>query len=210
LTEPDWIQWARRLAAIAQNGLEFSSDPYDQRRYAEVREIAAAMLAAGSGTAPEVVIPLLAWDRGYTTPKIAVRGACFDGRDSERVLLVRERDDGLWTLPGGWADTSDLPSTAIEREVEEEAGYRVRATRLLACWDRVLQEGAPPYPWRVYALFFACEILGEGHRADDEISDVGWFPITDLPPLSVGRITAAQITHLATLHRNPYAPAAFH
>jgi len=204
------VVWARRLAAIAQNGLEFASDPYDRHRYQETQEIAAAMLAAGSGAAPEAILPLLAADRGYATPKVDVRGACFDGPDGERVLLVRERDDGLWTLPGGWADTDDLPSAAVAREVAEEAGYRVRAARLLACWDRTLQEGATPYPWRVYKMVFGCEVLGEVGRKDDETSDVGWFPVDDPPPLSAGRITATQITHLATLHRDPLAPTAFH
>lgn len=208
--EPEWVVWARRLAAIAQNGVTFAVNPYDTSRYLQVREVAAAMLAAGSGAAPEEVLPLLAAADGYATPKVDVRGVCFRGGEPAQVLLVRERDDGRWTLPGGWADPTDLPSVAVEREVAEEAGYRVRATRLLACWDRTLQEGADPYPWRVYKLFFGCDVLGETARRHDETSDVAWSPLDDLPPLSTGRVTAHQIRRLAHLHRDPTLPADFH
>lgn len=208
MTEPDWVVWARRLTAIAQNGLWFATDRYDRDRYLQVQQIAAAMIAAGSAAEPSAILELLAADDGYATPKVDVRGVCFD--DSERVLLVLEREDGLWTLPGGWADPTDLPSAAVEREVAEEAGYQVRAARLLACWDRTLQQDAQPYPWRVYKLFFDCEVLGETPRSHDETSDVGWFGSDDLPPLSPGRVTADQIRRLAVLHRDPALPAAFH
>ncbi|MGH8910834.1 MAG: NUDIX hydrolase [Egibacteraceae bacterium] len=210
MSEPDWVVWARRLAAIAQNGVAFSTNAYDTSRYLQVREVAAAMLAAGSGAAPEAILPLLAADDGYITAKVDVRGVCFRDGEPARVLLVRERDDGLWTMPGGWADPTDLPSVAVEREVAEEAGYRVRAARLLACWDRTLQEGAQPHPWRVYKLFFGCDVLGETPRRHDETSDVAWFPVDDLPPLSTGRVTVRQVQRLAELHRDPTLPADFH
>lgn len=206
--EPEWVGWARRLVAIAQNGIEFATDPYDVVRYREVREVAAAMLAAGAGAAPEAVIRVLAEEWGYATPKVDVRAVVFDA--DELILLVRELDDGRWTVPGGWADITDLPSVAVEGEVAEEAGYRVRATRLLACWDRTLQEGAPPYPLRIYKLFFGCEVLGETARKYDETSAVGWFPVDGLPTLSLGRVTPAQIARLLALHQDPTLPAAFH
>jgi ADP-ribose pyrophosphatase YjhB (NUDIX family) len=208
VTEPDWVGWARRLAAIAQNGRYFSGDAYDQARYRQILQIAAEMLAAGSGTTIEQVLAVLVSDDGYTTPKVDVRGVCFD--DAGRVLLVRERADGLWTLPGGWADPDDLPSVAVERETAEEAGYEVRARRLLACWDRSLQRGATPYPFRVYKLFFDCEVLRETGSTDGETTGVEWFALSELPPLSLGRTTPAQLTRLAELHADPAAPAAFH
>jgi ADP-ribose pyrophosphatase YjhB (NUDIX family) len=201
-----WVEWARTLASVAQNGLEYADNAYDAARYRDVRRVAAALLAAGgAGPAPRV-LEVLERERGYATPKVDVRAYVAE---QHRVLLVKEREDGRWTLPGGWADPTDLPSTAIEREVAEEAGYLVRARRLLACWDRSLQDGAPPYPFRVYKLFFACEIVGETVRDDTETEDVAWHDLAALPPLSLGRVTADQIARLTKLARDSTAPAAF-
>jgi ADP-ribose pyrophosphatase YjhB (NUDIX family) len=205
-SEPLWLQWARQLAAVAQNGLHYAEGPFDAVRYGQVREIAAAMLAAGGAGPQPDVLAVLERETGYATPKVDVRGWCAkDGR----VLLVREREDGRWTLPGGWADVSDRPSTAIEREVAEEAGYRVAARRLLACWDRSLQRGASPLPFRVYKLFFACEVLGQAPRDDSENDAVEWFHLDALPELSLGRVTPEQISRLSALAADPLAQAAF-
>ena len=47
--QPQWLEWAKRLQAIAQTGLTFTRDHYDQERYEELRSIAAEMMAAGGG-----------------------------------------------------------------------------------------------------------------------------------------------------------------
>ncbi len=205
--EPAWLEWARTLAAVAQNGLYYATDVFDVARYTQVRKVAAAMLAAGGGGTPAELEQMLAYEQGYATPKVDVRGWVTEG---DRVLLVRERSDGRWTLPGGWADPFDTPSGAVEREVAEEAGYEVRATRLLACWDRSLQQGAPPHPFRAYKLFFACAVLGEVPRDESENDAVEWHALDDLPPLSLGRVNPAQIARLRMLAAAPDLPADFH
>ncbi len=130
--DPHWLTWTRRLQAIAQTGLTFTRDHYDQERYQELRLIAAEMLAAGAGIEDsEKVFDLFRHERGYATPKIDVRGAVL--RD-DQVLLVRERDDGGWTLPGGWADVGDSPSAMVVREVKEESATLWRR----ASWRRYL------------------------------------------------------------------------
>lgn len=204
--EPAWLDWARGLAAVAQNGLLYATGVFDQTRYRQVRDIAAAMLATGGAGPQPDVLAVLAREDGYATPKVDVRAYVTRG---EEVLLVRELADGRWALPGGWADPTEGPSTAVAREVAEEAGYRVRATRLLACWDRSLMPDARPYPFRVYKLFFACEVLGEVPRDESENDAVEWHPLDDLPPLSFGRVDAAQVARLRGLAADPAAPATF-
>jgi hypothetical protein len=49
VTASDWINWAQRVAAIAQNGLTFTRDPYDRERYEQLRSIAAEIMSRGSG-----------------------------------------------------------------------------------------------------------------------------------------------------------------
>src|SRR5256886_6151533 len=71
---PTLLAWARKLQALAQNGLTFSRDPFDRERYTQLQELAAQMLSL------ELAIPTgqarAFWEgeRGYATPKVDVRG----------------------------------------------------------------------------------------------------------------------------------------
>jgi ADP-ribose pyrophosphatase YjhB (NUDIX family) len=126
-----------KLAALAQDGLTFAASDYDLDRYQQVSRLAAELLSVLSGRPADELAVELGRDSGYATPKIDVRGAIFDGR--ERVLLMREKIDGRWSLPGGWADPGDAPSAAVTREILEETGYHSSAVKLIACWDRDLR-----------------------------------------------------------------------
>jgi hypothetical protein len=108
--------------AIAQNGLTYAESHFDTERYEQVRNIGAEMMAEQSGMDHQRILDLFAGEVGYATPKVDVRGVVF--RD-DCILLVKERADGLWTLPGGWADVNESPKEAVVREVEEESGYRI-------------------------------------------------------------------------------------
>ena len=165
--ESNRLEWARRLNALAQTGLTFAENPYDIERYTAIRTIAAEMIAQGSGWTAGQVLDLLACDAGYATPKVDVRGVVF--RDG-KILLVQERSDGLWTLPGGWADVGDSPADAVVREIREESGYETRATKLLALLDRN-RHGHPPHVNHIYKVFIRCEIIGGS--PDDEPRDPG-------------------------------------
>ncbi len=157
MDEPNWLLWARELQAIAQTGLTFAGDRYDIERYQRLRAIAVAMLAAGSGTPMERISGLFEQDLGYPTPKVDVRGAVF--RD-ERILLVREISDGLWTLPGGWGDVNQSARECVEREIQEESGFQARAIKLAAVWDYRRQRNVASHPYSIYKFFFICELTG--------------------------------------------------
>jgi ADP-ribose pyrophosphatase YjhB (NUDIX family) len=202
MTSHRWHQHALRLAALSQNGLTFMQDPFDRERWEEVRRIAAEMLAAGAGTSPEEMVVGLSQEHGYATPKVDVRAAVF--RD-DQVLLVQERSDGRWTLPGGWCDLGESPGVAAAREVEEESGYRVRTAKLLAVYDK-LRHGHPPATWHAYKLFFRCELVGGAPAASVETAAVGFFGEDDLPPLSLGRVTEAQIRRMFVHARDASLP----
>ena len=172
--DPDWLQWARQLQAIAQNGLAYAESHYDIERYKQVREVAAEMMAAGAGIGTQRVLDLFSQEVGYATPKIDSRGVVF--RD-DALLLVRElADGGRWTLPGGWADPNESPAEAVVREVWEETGYETRATRLLAVYDRSKHPHVPPHPHYVYKLFFECELVGGVATLSHETGESAFFP----------------------------------
>jgi ADP-ribose pyrophosphatase YjhB (NUDIX family) len=193
MDEPQWLRIARELRAIAQTGLTFTTDRFDRQRYERVRELAASMLAQGSGEQFEVIIEILREGWGYATPKVDVRGAAFvDGR----VLLVREISDGHWTLPGGWADVNQSAAECVVREIAEESGFLARARKLAAVRD-YQRSGHPPRNIdSIYKMFFICEITGGAARASVETSEVAFFARDALPSLSLGRTTAAQIDRM--------------
>lgn len=199
--DPQWLNWAKRLQAVAQTGLTYAKEHYDVERYEAIREIAAEMMAAGTTPAidPATLVNCFANDNGYATPKVDVRAAVFQGN---RILLVQEREDGLWTLPGGWADVNDPPSLAAVREVKEESGYDVVVRRLAAVLDRN-RHGHPPIPWHAYKLFFLCDLIGGSPAASYETLDVAFFAHGELPPLSLTRIVPSQIAMLFECHRSP-------
>lgn len=134
-----------------------------------------------------------------------MRGAVFQ---DDRIVLVKERADGRWTLPGGWADVDESPAEAVAREVREESGYEVRPVKLLAVYDR-RHHGHPPYPFAVYMLFFLCEAIGRGPAAGVETMAVQAFGENQLPELSLNRVTPVQVRRLFRHLRHPEWPTDF-
>ena len=196
---------AIKLTALAQDGLLYAADDYSRDRYQQVGRLSAELLATVSGRPAGELVLELGRDSGYATPKDDVRGALFD--DHERVLLMQEKTDGRWSLPGGWADPGDSPSAAVTREVLEETGYHSSVIKLIACWDRELQDNPPPMPVHVYKLFFLCRRHGPAQPpATLETLDVGWFSLDALPPLSLGRVNHRQVERALAHHRDPLLP----
>jgi ADP-ribose pyrophosphatase YjhB (NUDIX family) len=196
----EWLRWVKRLQAIAQDGLTYTRDDYDVGRYEQIREIAAEILAAHSTGELEDSRRLLELETGPATPKVDVRAAVF--RDGDEILLVKEPDDGGWSLPGGWADVGETPAEVAVREAYEESGYRVRAVRLISAYDRDRQ-GHPPIPYHVYKLVFLCEILDKAPARAVDADEVGFFEERELPDLSLSRVTPAQIKRFFEHHRRP-------
>jgi ADP-ribose pyrophosphatase YjhB (NUDIX family) len=199
--DPERVRSAAvRLAALAQGGLTYAQSPYDRDRYESISAIAAELLSVLTGRPASDLALEIGRDSGYATPKVDVRGALFD--EHERVLLMRERSDGLWSLPGGWADPGDTPSGSVVREVLEESGYPVEVVKLVGCWDRDTQGHLPALPVAVFKLFFLCRVIGDPVAAETlETLDVGWFALDALPPLSYGRVTDQELRRCLAHHR---------
>jgi ADP-ribose pyrophosphatase YjhB (NUDIX family) len=201
------LQWARRVQAIAQNGLEFTRDPFDRDRFEQLQQLVTTILTSELEVTPGLLKGLWVGDEGYATPKVDVRGGVFD---QGGVLLVRERSDGKWTLPGGWVDVGDAPSFAVEREIREESGYLAKAVKLAALFDKNNPaHGHPPGILHIYKLFFLCELTGGTATISNETDAVDFFPVISLPPLSTGRTTQSEIERLYQHHLNRGLPTDF-
>ncbi|PYI51595.1 NUDIX hydrolase [Paenibacillus flagellatus] len=194
-----WLHWAQRIQAIAQTGLTYAKDGYDIERYEELREISIEMMREQTGEPYAKVKELFASETGYPTPKVDVRGVVFE---NGKLLMVREKSDGKWTLPGGWADIGYTPKEVAVKEIREEAGLDVRAVKLLAVLDKKCHPH-PPEPYYIYKMFILCERLGGEPKAGLETSGVGYFGEDELPELSENRNTESQVRLMFEWLRNP-------
>lgn len=200
--DPRWIEWHQRLAGIAKSGLTHSADPFDKERYESIRAIAAEILAETSTASAGQAIDLLAGEAGYATPKVDVRGVVLNGAD---VLMVKERDDGLWSLPGGWAEVGESPKESVIREALEESGFSVDVSRLLAVHDRSRHD-LTPYPFAVCTLFVLCRSTGGVTLANPETSEAAFFPKDRLPELSTYRVSPEQLPRVFRICDDPALP----
>jgi ADP-ribose pyrophosphatase YjhB (NUDIX family) len=203
------IEIADEIRALATTGLHFSTGEFDRERYEKLMQLAARLGGTAAGEDVTAVDGIYRGaDRGYVTPKIDVRMAVFSG---DRVLLIQEREDRLWALPGGYADIGDTPSESAVRETFEEAGVEVRAERLVGIFDRRLQPEAGPHPFDIYKLVFTGRLLDPGvePRAGSEACDARFFPLDALPELSLGRTLPLHIDEALRVARAPDAAPYF-
>lgn len=190
-----WLKWISEIQAIAQSGLTYSNNEFDKERYIRLQEIIAELAAHCSGKQLNDVVNIFSLETGYATPKIDVRSFILK---KNKLLLVKERSDNLWTLPGGWVDVNESPSEAVIRETKEETGYDISAIKLLALWDKLKHDHPPQWP-HAYKCFFYCEIISGEPTENIEIAEQGFFDLTDLPLLSRHRVTEKQIIRLYEL-----------
>ena len=135
-----------------------------------------------------------------------MRGVVF--RD-DQLLLVRERAEGQWTLPGGWADPCASPAENVVREIQEESGLLTRASKILAVFDRGKHPHEPPFAFHVYKLFVLCTLIGGDETLSSETDAIGFFSEEDIPELSITRVTPGQIQRMFEHHRSPTLPTDF-
>jgi ADP-ribose pyrophosphatase YjhB (NUDIX family) len=205
--EDKWLAWTKRLHAIASTGMHFGEGVYDRERYDEVARIARQMLAELGSTPIERINGLISdFAKGYSTPTIDVRGAVIE---DGKILLVREKSDGLWTLPGGYAEVGISASENIVKEIWEEAGLRVGVRGLYGVFHKA-KHAYDPDARDFYKLFFLCNrIESNAPIAGSEIADVGFFAPDRLPPLSRGRVIEKHIEAAFGFHADPERPAIF-
>lgn len=186
---PDkWLDWAKEMQSIAQNGLAYTKDAFDKERFERIREISAEIVASYSDLPLEKAKELFCNETGFQTPKMDTRAAVFKG---QKILLVQEKD-GRWSLPGGWVDFDRTIKTNTEKEVKEEAGLSVKAVKIIAVQDRNLHN-KPVYAYNVCKFFVLCEALGGSFQKNPETIASGYFSLNDLPPLSEEKNTKEQI-----------------
>ena len=186
----DFLNDIKRLKAIADIGLLYAKGDYDRERYETILEISQSMLAEITDKPLSTIKDFYLETQDYPTPKVDIRALVLN--EKSEILMVREQADGLWALPGGWADIGTTPAEVAAKEVLEETGLVVEVEHLLAVFDKRCYPH-PPEPHYVYKMVFGCRYTEGVLLKGFDILDTVFFPIHQLPPLSEPRILVSQI-----------------
>lgn len=202
---PKILKWAREIQALAQTSNTYAENDFQRERYNRLNVIAAEMISDHSHLELQPLIDAFQSQVGYATPKLDVRSAIFKG---DRILMVRERIEDGWCMPGGWVDVGDIPSQAAVRETKEESGFDVRVNNLIGVYDTNRFE--PLDVFHAYKLVFLAEITGGEATTSNETSEVRFFSREDIPSnLSGSRTTIRQIQDAYAVLSNPNIPTVF-
>lgn len=196
--QTELLEYIKRVRALSKVGLTYSQNSYDIERYEELVEKSHEMLQMLSNLEKADFAYHFKNLDDYPTPKVDVRGVVIQ---NDQILLIREKADGKWAMPGGWADIGYSPSENIVKEVWEEAGFEVKVSRLLAVWDKAKHDHPHDINY-VYKLQFHCEVIGGTLNPGHETLGAAFFPIDELPELSLERNTPSQVRKLFELVKN--------
>ena len=203
------ILLAQRIRALSQTGLVYSLSEYDTERYEELSRLSDEITALATGLKPDDVASGYRPAQEYVTPKVDIRAVVFNEKDE--ILLVCEKMDGCWSLPGGWSDVGYSPKEVAAKEVKEETGLDVLPVRLLAVMD-MSKHPHPAIPYYVYKFFILCELKGGSFTETFDILGKGFFRLEELPPLSLERVLPEQIqrTKMFIWIKDTFVPSRLH
>ena len=171
-----WLKWAIEIQSLSQIGLTYTKDVYDRERYQRLREISAEMLAKKTEVSIEKVKDLFCHETGYQTPKLDTRAVIFR---NNKILLVH-KNNGTWSLPGGWCDVLESVKSNTEKEVREETGLNVKAVKIISIQDRN-KHNKPVYAYGVCKIFVLCEVINGNFVENIETTEIRYFSLQDLP-----------------------------
>jgi ADP-ribose pyrophosphatase YjhB (NUDIX family) len=184
-----WLKWATELQSIAQAGLTFGENQYDRDRYQQIRDLSVEILQEYTEMDHNKIRDLFASETGYQTPKVDIRAAVFN---DNKILLVHEKIDGKWSMPGGWADVNSSVSESAARECTEEAGAIVKPRRVIAIHVGNIHNNHN-FPFTIYKIFVECELIEYRFEENTETLGSGFFSLDKLPELSFERNNPDQI-----------------
>lgn len=204
----DTTQALAKLKALVNTSLYYNKDVYDRERLGEMKEILFDISQKLTSYSEAELEAFFNEDLGYVTPKVDIRAVVFE---DDRLLLVKEKEEGQWSLPGGWADVGYSPAEIAQKEVREESGLEVIPLQLFKLVDKAKHD----YPKRlnyVYKLFFYCEAKTFELQPGLETSEARFFSreeIETLQNISVDRNTREDLLEAFEYHHRPTAGAKF-
>jgi len=174
----EWNHFLSKLLSISKIGLKFSKDPYALENYQELQDL----VILQSQEIDQIIDPVKLYPKDtYPTPNVSVRVMIFN--EKNQLLMVQEKSDNGYAVPGGWCDVFESARQNAIKEAKQETGLDVEIVRLCAVMQRELYKSKPTMISE-YVLYFLAEIKGGTLAYNHELSDIGFFDYNALPVLS--------------------------
>jgi 8-oxo-dGTP diphosphatase len=170
-----FYEFIMKVQAISKVGLTYSKDAYALENYQELSDLSTKMLK--SFTKLNFSRPQYFERDLYPTPNVSVRMIILNQK--QEVLLVKEKVDKGYTLPGGWADLFESPVEAIRKECMQEAGADVKVSHLTGVYHFDFEHHGQAQSQ--YVMVFKGTLNAPLKPFGHEILDVKFFPINQLP-----------------------------
>lgn len=183
------ITWACELQYLAQNTLTYSKNQFDIERAERVREISCEMMSYKHNLSKSTIENVFANEIGYQTPKIENRAVIIS---NDKILLVKEKVDGRWALPGGYQDVNKSIQENVMKECLEEAGAVVIPKKIIALLN-YNRHHKSNFPLGMLKVLVLCEYVSHNFSINNETLETNFFGIDELPELSENRTTLEQI-----------------
>jgi ADP-ribose pyrophosphatase YjhB (NUDIX family) len=144
-------------------------------------------------------------DRQYPARPLLGVGALIFRRD--KILLVQRGKEplkGYWSLPGGLVETGERLEAAIEREVAEETGLKVRAHYLAEVFQRIMHDAEGRAEYHYVLADYVCRVRKDGPavpHAGDDAGSVAWVKIEDLGSVLLTEGTKEVVERVYAKHK---------
>lgn len=178
MKDNDLTDFLLKVEELTRCGLKYTKDEYAKDNYRQLEEAVKSFLQKKDIVFEGENI----FKRNiYPTPSVSVRSVIFDST-REKILLVQERSDSLFSLPGGFAELSLSPSESALKEIREEAGCEAKIIRLIGVLDRY--KNLPTSSVPEYIIAFEAEVTSEFSEPCFEILSRDYYPLDNLPRFS--------------------------
>lgn len=98
----------------------------------------------------------------------------------DKLLMIKSKDTGTWSVPSGGIETGESPEEACVRETWEETGFHVQVKQLVHIKNVAIGD------YDVTTYYYSCELIGGQityHDPDDSIEEIDWKTLEELKKL---------------------------
>lgn len=97
-----------------------------------------------------------------------------------KILLGKrniEPSKDKWDVPGGFCNYGEDPKDTVKREALEETGLKVEPAEIIGIYMDVYGEEKEP----TLNIGYITEVVGGEERAGDDLEELQWFDINNIP-----------------------------